>query len=94
MGKKDKKKKKGFGIEKTNAKTDKKLQAKQKKLLQKLGEVKNLQKSKNSNFNHKFQHFRMTLRTWSSPSSPKPNQNIQKQSVLHPHHGQTSQLHP
>ncbi|CAG9811391.1 unnamed protein product [Chironomus riparius] len=38
MGKKDKKKKKGFGIEKTNAKTDKKLQAKQKKLLQKLGE--------------------------------------------------------
>lgn len=41
MGKKDKKKKKGFGIEKTNAKTDKKLLAKQKKLLQKLGEVRN-----------------------------------------------------
>lgn len=41
MGKKDKKKKKGFGIEKTTAKTDKKLLAKQKKLLQKLGEVRN-----------------------------------------------------
>lgn len=38
MGKKDKKKK-GFGIEKTTAKTDKKAAAKQKKLLQKLGEV-------------------------------------------------------
>ncbi|CRK86889.1 CLUMA_CG000714, isoform A [Clunio marinus] len=38
MGKKDKKKKKGFGVEKTTAKTDKKLIAKQKKLLQKLGE--------------------------------------------------------
>lgn len=40
MGKKDKKKKKGFGVEKTTAKTDKKLLAKQKKMLQKLGEVK------------------------------------------------------
>lgn len=39
MGKKDKKKKKGFGVEKTTAKTDKKLAAKQKKLLAKLGEV-------------------------------------------------------
>lgn len=39
MGKKDKNKKKGFGIEKTTVKTDKKLVAKQKKLLQKLGEV-------------------------------------------------------
>jgi hypothetical protein len=38
MGKKDKKKK-GLGIEKTNAKTDKKLIAKQKKLIQKIGEV-------------------------------------------------------
>ena len=41
MGKKDKKKKKGFGVEKTTAKTEKKLQAKQKKMLQKLGEVRN-----------------------------------------------------
>lgn len=40
MGKKDKNKKKGFGIEKTTAKTDKKLIAKQKKLLLKIGEVK------------------------------------------------------
>jgi hypothetical protein len=39
MGKKDKKKKKGLGIEKTNAKTEKKLLAKQKKLLANLGEV-------------------------------------------------------
>lgn len=39
MGKKDKKKKKGFGIEKTSTKTDKKLIAKQKKMLAKLGEV-------------------------------------------------------
>lgn len=39
MGKKDKKKKKGFGIEKTTAKTDKKLIAKQKKMLLKIGEV-------------------------------------------------------
>lgn len=38
MGK-DKKKKKGLGIEKTASKTDKKLLLKQKKLLQKLGEV-------------------------------------------------------
>lgn len=40
MGKKDKKKKKGLGIEKTSEKTNKKLIAKQKKMLQKLGEVK------------------------------------------------------
>lgn len=40
MGKKDKKKKKGFGVEKTNAKTEKKLAAKQKKMILKLGEVK------------------------------------------------------
>ena len=39
MGKKDKKKKKGFGVEKTVAKTEKKAAAKQKKLLLKLGEV-------------------------------------------------------
>lgn len=39
MGKKDKNKKKGKGAEKTSLKTDKKLQAKQKKLLEKLGEV-------------------------------------------------------
>lgn len=43
MGKKDKKKKKGFGIEKTTEKTNKKLIAKQKKMLQKLGEVKLIQ---------------------------------------------------
>ena len=65
MGKKDKNKKKGLGIEKTASKTDKKLLLKQKKLLQKLGEV---------NINRhieKFQHrclliilnnFRMTLK--------------------------------
>lgn len=48
MGKKDKNKKKGFGIEKTTAKTDKKLIAKQKKLLLKIGEVKSLKcKQKN-----------------------------------------------
>lgn len=39
MGKKDKNKKKGKGAEKTLVKTDKKLQTKQKKLLQKIGEV-------------------------------------------------------
>lgn len=39
MGKKDKNKKKGKGAEKTLVKTDKKLVAKNKKLLQKLGEV-------------------------------------------------------
>lgn len=39
MGKKDKNKKKGKGAEKTTLKTDKKLAAKQKKLLQKIGEV-------------------------------------------------------
>lgn len=39
MGKKDKNKKKGKGAEKTALKTDKKLAAKQKKLLQKIGEV-------------------------------------------------------
>lgn len=38
MGKKDKNKKKGKGAEKTAMKTDKKLAAKQKKLLSKLGE--------------------------------------------------------
>lgn len=48
MGKKDKKKKKGFGVEKTTAKTDKRLAAKQKKLLQKLGEVR--KKCKQINF--------------------------------------------
>lgn len=40
MGKKDKKKKKGLGVEKTASKTEKKALAKQKKMLQKLGEVK------------------------------------------------------
>lgn len=39
MGKKDKKGKKGKGAEKTVLKTNKKLEAKQKKMLQKLGEV-------------------------------------------------------
>lgn len=39
MGKKDKKSKKGKGAEKTMLKTNKKLEAKQKKQLQKLGEV-------------------------------------------------------
>lgn len=39
MGKKDKGKKKGKGAEKTALKTDKKLATKQKKLLEKLGEV-------------------------------------------------------
>lgn len=39
MGKKDKNKKKGKGAEKTAMKTDKKLAAKQKKMLEKLGEV-------------------------------------------------------
>lgn len=78
MGKKDKKKKKGFGIEKTNAKTDKKLQAKQKKLLQKLGEVRNIFNFKITKIKFQFiLHFRMTSRTWSSPSNPKLNQNIQ-----------------
>lgn len=38
MGKKDKNKKKGKGAEKTAMKTDKKLAAKQKKLLSKIGE--------------------------------------------------------
>lgn len=39
MGKKDKNKKKGKGAEKTTIKTDKKLSAKQKKQLEKIGEV-------------------------------------------------------
>lgn len=39
MGKKDKNKKKGKGAEKTAMKTDKKLAARQKKLIAKLGEV-------------------------------------------------------
>lgn len=42
MGKKDKNKKKGKGAEKTAMKTDKKLIAKQKKLLEKIGEVRKL----------------------------------------------------
>lgn len=42
MGKKDKNKKKGKGAEKTAMKTDKKLAAKQKKLLEKIGEVRRL----------------------------------------------------
>lgn len=42
MGKKDKNKKKGKGAEKTAMKTDKKLAAKQKKMLEKLGEVKHV----------------------------------------------------
>lgn len=50
MGKKDKKKKKGFGIEKTNAKNEKKLIAKQKKLLEKIGEVKKITKSNVNKF--------------------------------------------
>ena len=53
MGKKDKKKKKGFGIEKTNAKNEKKLIAKQKKLIQKIGEVKrNCQEIVNKSFDN------------------------------------------
>jgi len=40
MGKKDKNKKKGKGAEKTAMKTDKKQAARQKKMLEKLGEVK------------------------------------------------------
>lgn len=43
MGKKDKNKKKGKGAEKTAMKTDKKLLAKQKKLLEKIGEVRNFE---------------------------------------------------
>lgn len=39
MGKKDKNKKKGKGAEKTSMKTDKKLAARQKKMIAKLGEV-------------------------------------------------------
>lgn len=39
MAKKDKGKKKGKGAEKTTMKTDKKLMAKQKKLLEQIGEV-------------------------------------------------------
>lgn len=39
MGKKDKNKKKGKGAEKTTMKTDKKLMAKHKKMLEKIGEV-------------------------------------------------------
>jgi len=39
MGKKDKNKKKGKGAEKTAMKTDKKQAARQKKMLEKLGEV-------------------------------------------------------
>lgn len=39
MGKKDKNKKKGKGAEKTAMKTDKKLAAKQKRMLEKLCEV-------------------------------------------------------
>lgn len=54
MGKKDKKKKKGFGIEKTTAKTDKKAAAKQKKLLQKLGEVRRELSYVHEHFNLKF----------------------------------------
>lgn len=50
MGKKDKKKKKGFGVEKTSAKTDKKLLAKQKKMLQKLGEVESYSKRKQNKY--------------------------------------------
>ena len=42
MGKKDSKKKKGFGAEKTATKTDKKFLAKQKKMLLKIGEVNSL----------------------------------------------------
>lgn len=41
MGKKDKNKKKGKGAEKTTMKTEKKAGLKQKKLLAKIGEVKN-----------------------------------------------------
>lgn len=42
MGKKDKNKKKGKGAEKTAMKTDKKLAAKQKKMLEKIGEVRHI----------------------------------------------------
>lgn len=45
MGKRDKNKKKGKGAEKTAMKTDKKIAAKQKKLLEKLGEVKHVSNS-------------------------------------------------
>lgn len=41
MGKKDKIKKKGKGAEKTVQKTDKKLALKHKKMLEKIGEVRN-----------------------------------------------------
>lgn len=58
MGKKDKNKKKGFGIEKTTAKTDKKLIAKQKKLLLKIGEVKSFDCKQN--FSSKLETFRKT----------------------------------
>lgn len=54
MGKKDKKKKKGFGIEKTNAKNEKKLIAKQKRLLQKIGEVKKYIQNVNKKIVFKF----------------------------------------
>lgn len=68
MGKKDKNKKKGLGIEKTATKTDKKLLLKQKKLLQKLGEVRIKNppvnfKNPTQVFNNIFlDYFRMTLR--------------------------------
>lgn len=39
MGKKDKNKKKGLGAEKTSMKTEKKASLKQKKMLAKIGEV-------------------------------------------------------
>lgn len=45
MGKKDKNKKKGKGAEKTTMKTEKKASLKQKKMLEKMGEVRVPQKS-------------------------------------------------
>lgn len=65
MGKKDKNKKKGKGAEKTAMKTDKKLLAKQKKLLEKIGEVRILTAvfdfTQFSNQTIEFYYFRITL---------------------------------
>lgn len=52
MGKKDKGKKKGKGAEKTAMKTDKKLAVKQKKLLEKIGEVSYLNKTISNRHSH------------------------------------------
>lgn len=66
MGKKDKNKKKGKGAEKTLVKTDKKLVAKNKKLLQKLGEVKvRLKSTSLESYKFPFYSNRRTFKTWS-----------------------------